>query len=132
MLPFRSGRSTCWGLVAWLLSIVLSVLITAPQVSAQSKGHKKKGLAPATSSGSPSEQSLTNIPLPVGHEAKGLILPDFDSDGRLRGKFEAASAGRIDEEHIRFRSLKITTFTPENKTDLTIELSDSVLNLKTR
>jgi hypothetical protein len=28
--------------------------------------------------------------------------------------------------------LKITTYTPENKTDLTIELIDSVLNLKTR
>jgi len=28
--------------------------------------------------------------------------------------------------------LKITTYTPENKTDLTIELSESVLNLKTR
>src|SRR5205085_8605350 len=66
------------------------------------------------------------------HEAKGLVLPDFDLEGHLRGKFEAASAKRLDEEHIGFHALKITTFTPENKPDLTIQLSESVLNLKTR
>src|SRR5438067_13568548 len=94
MLLFRSGRSTCWGLLAWLLSVVLSVLITAPQVSAQSKGRKKKGLTPATPSGSRSEQNLTNIPLPIGHEAKGLVLPDCDANGGLRGKLEAGTGHR--------------------------------------
>src|SRR5438067_13882823 len=102
MLLFRSGRSTCWGLLAWLLSVVKSVLITAPQASAQSKGRKKKGLTPATPSGSPSEQNLTNIPLPIGHEAKGLELPDFDANGRLRGKFDAGRADRTAQEQGRF------------------------------
>jgi hypothetical protein len=88
--------------------------------------------ATATVSPSPTEQSLTNIPLPVGHEAKGLVLPDFDADGHLRGRFEAVSARRIDEEHMGFHALKITTFTPENQTDLTIEMNESVLDLKTR
>src|SRR5438067_13923749 len=100
MLPFRSGRSTCWGLLAWLLSRVLSVLITAPQVSAQSKGRKKKGLRPSTPSGSPSEQNLTNIPLQIGHEAKGPVLPDVDANGRVRGRCEAGTAHRIDQEHV--------------------------------
>src|SRR5947207_5825680 len=132
MLLFRSGRYTCWGLVAWLLWIVLSVLITAPQVSAQSKGRKKKGLTPATPSGSPSEQNLTNIPLPIGHEAKGLVLPDFDTEGRLKGRFEAGTAHRIDDEHIGFQHLKITTYTPESQPDLRIDMLTSVLDLKTR
>ena len=64
------------------------------------------------------EQSLTNIPLPIGHEAKGLVLPDFDADGRLRGKFEAGTAHRIDQEHVGFQQLKITTYTPEDQPDL--------------
>src|SRR5436189_5852057 len=132
MLPFRSGRSAYRGSLVWLLSIALSVLISAPQVPGQSKGRKKKARATATPSASAGEQSLTNIPLPIGHEAKGLVLPDFDLEGHLRGRFEAMSAKRIDEEHIGFHALKITTYTPENKTDLTIELSESVLNLKTR
>jgi hypothetical protein len=110
----------------------MSVVIAAPQVSGQSKGRKKKGNASAKAGGSPGEQSLTNIPLPIGHEAKGLVLPDFDGDGRLRGKFEAGTANRIDQEHVGFQHLKITTYTPQSQPDLQIDMSTSVLDLKTR
>lgn len=121
-----------WISSLWLLSILLSLLTALPHVSAQSKGRKGKARASATPSASPGEQSLTNIPLPIGHEAKGLVLPDFDADGHLRGKFEAGTAHRIDQEHVGFQHLKITTYTPEDQTDLKIDMSTSVLNLKTR
>src|SRR5204862_3264820 len=99
---------------------------------AQSKGHKgKQGRATATSAASPDEQSLKNIPLSVGHEAKGLVLPDFDSEGHLRGRFEAGTARRIDEGHVGFEHLKITTYTPEKQLDLQIDMHTSVLDLKT-
>jgi hypothetical protein len=120
-----------WKLSIWLLSAVLSILIALPCASAQSKG-KGKPRAKATPGASPGEQSLTNIPLPIGHEAKGLVLPDFDADGHLRGKFEAGTAHRIDEEHVGFSQLKITTYTPEDQQDLRIDMSTSVLDLKTR
>src|SRR6266567_1387647 len=87
-----------WVLLVWFLSVALSFLISAPQVPGQSKGHKKRARATATPTASPGEQSLTNIPLPIGHEAKGLVLPDFDGEGHLRGKFEAGTAHRIDQE----------------------------------
>src|SRR6266446_2851244 len=133
MLLFRSGGFVHWSRLGWLLSILLSILISAAQVLGQSKGHKKKrGRATATPSASPGEQSLTNIPLPIGHEAKGLVLPDFDGEGRLRGKFEAGTARRIDQEHIGFQHLKITTYTPESQPDLQIDMHTSVLDLKTR
>ena len=133
MLPFRSSHSTHWGWLVWLLSVALCVLISAPYVAGQSKGHKKKGRGgAATPTASPGEQSLTNIPLPIGHEAKGLVLPDFDGEGHLRGRFEAGTAHRIDEEHVGFQQLKITTYTPENRTDLKIDMQTSVLDLKTR
>ena len=95
-----------------------------------SKGRKKR--AATSPSASPGEQSLTNIPLPIGHEAKGLVLPDFDANGHLRGRIEAGTAHRIDEEHIGFQNLKITTYTPGNQTDLRIDMNTSVLDLKTR
>ena len=113
----------------WLASVLMCVVIAAPQVSGQSKGRKKKA---GTSGGSAGEQSLTNIPLPIGHEAKGLVLPDFDGDGRLRGKFEAGTAHRIDQEHVGFQHLKITTYTPQSQPDLQIDMPTSVLDLKTR
>jgi hypothetical protein len=117
-------------LSVWLLLISLSLFILGPPVFGQSKGRKKR--ATATPSASPGEQSLTNIPLPIGHEAKGLVLPDFDANGHLRGRIEAGTAHRIDEEHVGFQNLKITTYTPENQSDLRIDMNTSVLDLKTR
>jgi len=100
-------------------------------VFGQSKGRKKRATA-TPSAASPGEQSLTNIPLPIGHEAKGLVLPDFDANGHLRGRIEAGTAHRIDEEHVGFQILKITTYTPDNQSDLRIDMNTSVLDLKTR
>jgi len=60
------------------------------------------------------------------------VLPDFDDEGHLRGKFEAGTAHRIDEEHIGFHHLKITTYTPEDQPDLKIDMNTSILDLKTR
>jgi hypothetical protein len=141
MLPFRNGRPGSCGRIICSLSIFvraglafLSIsLALEPALAAKPKGGKKnkKTLSP-TPTAAGGQQSLTNIPLPIGHEAKGLILPDFDAEGHLRGKFEAAAAKRLDEYHIGFNSLKITTYTPENKSDMTIELSEAVLNLNTR
>jgi hypothetical protein len=116
----------------WLVSVLICVVIDAPQVSGQSKGRKKKAGTSATAGGSPEEQSLTNIPLPIGHEAKGLVLPDFDGNGHLRGKFEAGTAHRIDQEHVGFQHLKITTYTAQSQPDLQIDMHTSVLDLKTR
>jgi len=114
------------------LLVPFFVFILAPPVLGQPKGRKKRTGATASPSASPGEQSLTNIPLPIGHEAKGLVLPDFDANGHLRGRIEAGTAHRIDEEHIGFQILKITTYTPDNQPDLRIDMNTSVLDLKTR
>jgi lipopolysaccharide export system protein LptC len=131
-LPIVNRISRRWFLVMLLLSVVMVVSILAPYASAQSKGRKGKPPAKAAPSSSSGEQSLTNIPLPIGHEAKGLVLPDFDPEGHLRGKFEAGTARRIDQEHVGFGQLKIYTYTPEDQPDLRIDMSTSVLDLKTR
>src|SRR5437588_4840073 len=134
MLPFRNGRSGNWGFAVYLLSILFLLVLLAlePALAAKPKAKKDKKFLSATPSASAGEQSLTNIPLPIGHEAKGLVLPDFDLEGHLRGRFEAASAKRLDDYHVGFHSLKITTYTSENQPDLTVELSESILNLNTR
>jgi hypothetical protein len=139
MLLCRSTRALRGSARLLLLLIFLIALFASagPMFAekAQGKGKagkKKKNVPSATASASPGEQSLTNIPLPIGHEAKGLVLPDFDVEGHLRGKFIASTARRIDEEHIRFQDLKITTFTPESQVDLQIDMQTSVFDLKTK
>src|SRR5947207_16021841 len=115
MLRSRSGRSVNWSWFAWLLSIfLLSILISATQVFAESKGQKKRQnrAARATPSPSPGEQNLTYIPLPIGHEAKGLVLPDFDDEGLGGRKLDASTARRIEQGRVGLQQLKITTYTP--------------------
>lgn len=127
MLPFRSGRS---GFLGTALALLVIFLLGAPVVSGQKikkRDAKNKGTATPTPG-----DSLMNIPLPIGHEAKGLVLPNFDMSGHLTGKLEAGTARRIDAENIQFSSLKMTTFTDEDTADLLIEMSSSTLNLKTR
>jgi hypothetical protein len=130
MLPFPSWRAGCWSAVAAFLFVLFLAGPVFAGKSANKPGKRKKG-APSPSA-SPGEQSLTNIPLPVGHEAKGLVLPDFDLEGRLRGKFVAGSARRLDDVHVAFHDLKITTFTPAQNPDLEIDLPSSIFDLKTR
>src|SRR5881398_1040293 len=133
MLLSRSNRIANWSWFVFVLAVLLSIATSANHLFAQSKGSKKKqARTTATPSASLGEQNLTNIPLPIGHEAKGLVLPDFDGEGHLRGRFEAGTAHRIDQEHIGFERLKITTYSPENQPDLQIDMHTSVLDLKTR
>jgi hypothetical protein len=133
MLPFPSGRSANWSGLLLLLSILLlSILASGGPAFAQGKSGKKGKFVRPSASASPGAQSLTNIPLPVGHEAKGLVLPDFATDGHLRGKFAAKTARRLDEGHVGFENLEINTYTPESRPDLQISMRTGVLDLRTR
>ena len=137
MLPCRSTRALRGSALLSLLLLLIVLLASAGSIFAEkekgkNKPGKKKKMPSATATASPGEQSLTTIPLPIGHEAKGVVLPDFDSEGHLRGKFIASTARRLDEEHIRFQDLKITTFTPESQVDVQIDMQTSVFDLKTK
>src|ERR1700747_3406697 len=125
MQPFPSGRVCKRTTVVACVIIpvlILAVCTGSAETAGKGKGKRKGALPTASASPGEGEQSLTNIPLPIGHEAKGLTLPDFDKNGRLRGKFTAGSAKRIDQDHIDFNDLKITTYTEDNQVDLQIDM----------
>jgi hypothetical protein len=108
-------------------SFLLLIACSCFVYPAQGKGRKR---APEPT---PNEQlGLKNIPLTIGHEAKGLVLPNYDLKGNLLGRFEAATAARIDEQHVRFRNLKMITFDEHAKPDFNVDMIEAVLNLDTR
>jgi hypothetical protein len=133
--PYRDvcGRTAIWTFAIVFAVCSLSAETGHPGKKGKGRG-KRKGAVPTatTSPGEGGEQSLTNIPLPIGHDAKGLVLPDFDLNGRLRGKFVAGSARRIDQDHITFQDLKITTYTETNQVDIEIQMQTSTFDLTTR
>ena len=127
MLPCRSGSRLSRGT---RLSFVLLLAGSCLAVAGDRK-HRKGTPTPAPEA--PKEDlGLKNIPLTVGHEAKGLSLPNYDLQGHLLGRFEAATAARIDENHVRFTNLKMTTFDEHERADFKIDMTNAVLNLETR
>ena len=127
MLPFPSGRSGKLGAAGFLCVIV----IACAAIAATPQPRPQPSPQPSASA-SPHNKKAVSVPLPVGQEAKGLVLPDMDLQGHTRGRFEAAVAKRIDDDHMEFRGLKMTTYTPQNAVDLLIEMPTSVLDLNTR
>src|SRR5207237_275153 len=74
-----------------------------------------------------------DVPITAGHDAKGLVLPEFDLQGRMRGELRAGVTRRLDEQNFEFLGVKFTTFVPETETpDLEISMDKSLFNRKTK
>ncbi len=126
MLPFRSGSRLRGMRLCFVVLLAGSCLATAGD-------RKRRKPRPAPDDAVPKEElGLKNIPLTVGHAAKGLILPNYDLQGKILGRFEAATASRIDEDHVRFTDLDMTTYDVKEKVDFKVHMSDALLNLETR
>ncbi len=123
MLRFRRRRAR--RILPYLL---LGVLVAPADHAQQPKKHGKKSNAASPSA---TAESNSQVPLPIGHEAKGLVLPDIDENGHVRGRFTAGTARRVDANHMEFRDLSITTFTDDDQIDLQVAMTDSVLDLTT-
>ena len=126
MLPCRSGRFLRSARVSLVLLFFGSCLAVAGD-----RRHRKAVPTP-TPQAEKEDLGLKNIPLTVGHEAKGLVLPNYDLQGHLLGRYEAATAARIDENHVRFTNLKMLTFDEHEKPDFNVDMADAILNLETR
>jgi len=125
MLPFRSGRSHRGSTLFALILITAVGLVANAGRAKDTKKPKPKSAEKNVS------DSSASVPIPIGHEAKGVTLPDYDLEGRIRGRFLAGVARRLDEHHLQMRDLKMHTFTAEEKPDLEIDMTTSILDLKT-
>ena len=126
MPPCRSGRLFRSARLSFLLLLVGSCV-----ASAGDRKHRKPTPTPAAGS-QQEDVGLKSIPLTVGHEAKGLVLPNYDLRGHLLGRFEAATAARVDENHVRFTNVKLLTFDEKEQPDINVDMTDATLNLETR
>lgn len=72
------------------------------------------------------------FPVPVGHDSKGLKLPSFGPDGKLKMVFNIGVGTRIDEENVNMRDTQVQTFSEDGSREMDIDLPTSTFNLKTR
>jgi len=138
MLPFRSGRAGfIRALAAFSLVISLGCAVFAAEKKSKSEGKKTPTPAPTVTPVKKTrpkpEEGIKDVPITEGHDAKGLILPEFDKEGRLRGKLRAGVSRRLDEQNVQFQDVKFTTFIPETQApNLDITVSTAVFNIKTQ
>jgi len=110
----------------FIFSIHCCVVLAAPVPTATPAESPKKALDLPKNNTQP-----IDLPAPVGEDMKGIIIPQYDTDGRLMMNFHAGTARKIDENQVVIDSLKIEFFEKEGK-DITVIVPHSIFNLETK
>ncbi len=100
-------------------AVVLLSLLLYGQALAKSKEPKAKG-------------GKLDFPIPVDQDAKTLVVPFHDTDGKLQMNFEIGVARRLDADNVRLSHATIQTYGEDGGWDLRIVLPQSMLNLASR
>lgn len=76
--------------------------------------------------------SKMSVPVPPGHDAKGLVIPIRNEAGVMQMRFTMEIGKRTDADHMDMTTLLIETFDDEGKEEMSINLPHSRLDLNTR
>ncbi len=80
----------------------------------------------------PAQLRKIEVPVPIGHEVKGLRLPVRNEEGKLEMQFDMESAKRLNDQDIEIHATTIQTYSQQTaKPDAKIELKIAVINLDT-
>ncbi|MEI8234358.1 MAG: LPS export ABC transporter periplasmic protein LptC [Verrucomicrobiota bacterium] len=115
--------------------LVAACLLALGTVSVEAKTKKTKKDASPTPAESPSSKTTDktlDIPIPIDHEAKGVRIPVYTPEGKLQMLFESEIAFRVDAQQLRLTQLKIETYDEEGKPEMSIDMPQSMFNLKSR
>jgi hypothetical protein len=78
------------------------------------------------------EGEAFTVPIPVGHEAKGIKFPWYGEEGKLEMTFAIGTAKRLDDRYLEMKNLEVETYDESGASSLLIRLPRSVLDLSTR
>jgi hypothetical protein len=73
-----------------------------------------------------------SVPIPPGHDARGLVIPYRDAEGKMQMRFTMEVGKRTDADHMDMTKLLIQTYDDEGKEEMKIDLPQSLLDLNTR
>jgi hypothetical protein len=73
-----------------------------------------------------------DLPVPIGHDVKGLRVPVRNDQGKIEMQFDMESARRLDDQNIEMHTLTIQTYNQQTfKPDAKIDLELATMNLDT-
>ncbi|MBV9673456.1 MAG: LPS export ABC transporter periplasmic protein LptC [Verrucomicrobia bacterium] len=80
----------------------------------------------------PAPERKIDLPVPIGHEVKGLRVPVRNADGKLEMQLDVESATRMDIRNVKMNTVSIQTFNEQtSKPDIKIDLKSSMMNMDT-
>jgi len=72
-----------------------------------------------------------DIPVPVGHEVKGLHLPVRNNEGKMDILFDIETATRLDVQNVQMQTASIQTYNQQTSLpEVKIDLRNSTMNLQ--
>src|SRR5688500_18068413 len=109
--------------------IICGIALGAKKDEKPAKPPGKKAEAEAKRESTSNKMSL---PIPKGHDSKGLKIPYYGPDRKLQMTFTIGVASRLDDDHVRMNDLQVETFDENGAKEMVITLPTSVLDLSTR
>lgn len=80
----------------------------------------------------PKSDRKIDIPIPVGHDAKGLRLPMRNDQGKLQFVLDVEKVRRVDQVNVEMHNSVIQTYDDQTgERSAKIEMIDSVMNTET-
>jgi hypothetical protein len=73
-----------------------------------------------------------SVPVPPGHDARGLVIPMRNAAGVIQMRFTMEIGARTDLNHMDMTTLLIETFDEDGKPEMTINLPRSIMDLQTQ
>jgi hypothetical protein len=71
-----------------------------------------------------------DIPVPIGHEVKGLHLPLRNNEGKLDILFDIETATRLDAQNVQMHTASIQTYNQQtSEPEVKIDLRNSTMDL---
>lgn len=110
----------------FLCSFVTVALSASPDAKPVSAAPSKE-----SSSLSASKKSEEiDLPAPVGEEMKGIVIPQYEADGKLRMKLSCDTAQKVDEHNVSIHGLKVEFF-EKGERDVVVSVPEATFNLAT-
>ena len=90
------------------------------------------GIAVVVSAEEPAPARRIQLPVPIGHQVKGLRVPVRNDDGKMEMQFNMESATRLNDQEVEMHMAVIQTYNQQTEEpDAKIELKTAVMNLDT-
>lgn len=134
-------KQMSWFSSQWRAALKLGLaacLLLGTGLSLEAKPKKTKKAASPTPEASPSatpkeeDDNTFDVPIPIGHDAKGIRIPVYSVESKLQMIFESEIALRLDRRQLQLMQLKIATYDEEGKPEMSIDMEKSVFDLKTQ